>query len=96
MHGHNPEKKCFLVDVPVLIWTTQWTILGARLELSTAPAVPVLFHIENTARFSGVFNPYFGAELACDLGNNWAAEISALSCRLGRDHAHASHNEDEL
>jgi len=67
----SPERTCVWVDVPLLAWSTPWKILGARLQLSTAPAVPVDIDIHNTASSSGVFNPYFGGQLAWDLGNNW-------------------------
>jgi hypothetical protein len=92
----SPKETCFLVDVAIVIWTTSWTIFGARLELSTAPVVPVLLHIGNTASFCSVFNPYLVAQLAWDLGNNWAAEISASSSHLGWSQPYASHNEEEL
>jgi hypothetical protein len=67
----SPHGTAILDDVPVLVWSTPWTIVGGRLVLSTAPVVPVNFRIYDTVSKSGVFNPYFGAQLAWDLGHNF-------------------------
>ena len=69
--GTSPHGTAVLDDVPVLVWSTPWTILGGRLVLSTAPVVPVNFRIYNTVNESGLFNPYFGAQLAWDLGHDF-------------------------
>ena len=67
----SPHGTAVLDDVPVLVWSTPWTILRGRLVLSTAPVVPVYFHIYDTVSKSGLFNPYMGAQLAWDLGHNF-------------------------
>ena len=67
----SPHGTAVLDDVPVLVWSTPWTIFGARLVLSTAPVVPVNFRIYDTVSKSGLFNPYIGAQLAWDLGHNF-------------------------
>lgn len=67
----NPHGTAVLDDVPVLVWSTPWTIVGGRLVFSTAPVVPVNFRVYDTVSLSGVFNPYIGAQLAWDLGHNF-------------------------
>jgi hypothetical protein len=65
----SPKETCFLVDVPILIWTTPWTIFGARLQGNFGPLVPIRFNSGPHA--SGLFNPFGAAQLIWDLGNNW-------------------------
>ena len=67
----SPHGTAILDDVPVLVWSTPWTIFGGRLVFSTAPVVPVNFRIYDTVSKSGLFNPYMGAQLAWDLGHNF-------------------------
>src|SRR6202795_3425773 len=67
----SPHGTAVLDDVPVLVWSTPWTIVGGRLVFSTAPVVPVNFRIYDTVSKSGLFNPYMGAQLAWDLGHNF-------------------------
>ena len=67
----SPEGTCATVDVPILAWSTPWTILGARLQLATAPVVPLTLRIHDTADPNGLFNPFVAAQLAWALGNNW-------------------------
>jgi hypothetical protein len=65
----SPQRTCFLVDVPIIIWTTQWTIFGARLQGNFGPFVPIKFNSGPHA--SGLFNSFGAAQLIWDLGNNW-------------------------
>jgi hypothetical protein len=59
------------VTIPVIVWSTPWKVLNARLTLAAAaPALEV-----GTTNSHGVgtyaesmYNPYFGAGLAWDLG----------------------------
>ncbi len=67
----DPHGTAVLDDVPVLVWSTPWKIVGGRLVLSTAPAVPVNFRIYDTVSKSGFFNPFVGAQVAWDLGHNF-------------------------
>lgn len=67
----NPQRTCVGVDIPVVVWSTPWTIFGARLQPSFAPIVPVDLNIHHTAHASGLFNSYGGAQLAWDLGSGW-------------------------
>ena len=67
----SPERTCEGVDIPVFVWSTPWTIFGARLQPSFAPIIPVKVDIHDTADFSGLFNLYGGVQLAWDLGKGW-------------------------
>ena len=59
-----------LVDTPIFVWSTPWTVLGARLQATFGPLVPV--DIESGAfEISGLFNSFGAAQLIWDLGNNW-------------------------
>ena len=67
----SPESTCVGIDIPVLAWSTPWTIFGARLQLFLAPIIPVEVGIHNTTYVNGLFNPFASAQLAWDLGNGW-------------------------
>jgi hypothetical protein len=58
------------VDIPVLAWSTPWTIFGGRVQfLLAGPVVEVGVH--HTDYLRGVYNPLVAGQLAWDLGNNW-------------------------
>jgi hypothetical protein len=58
------------VTIPVLAWSTPWTILGGRVQfLLAGPLVEVGVH--HTTYLRGVYNPLVAGQLAWDLGNNW-------------------------
>jgi hypothetical protein len=66
----NPNGTCVGVTIPVMAWSTPWTILGARLQfLGAAPAVDV--GVKNTFYTSGMYNPLLSGQLAWDLGYGW-------------------------
>ena len=66
----SPQSTCFLVDTPILVWSTPWTIFGARLEPSFGPVVPIKFD-SGANGINGLFNSFGAAQLIWDLGNNW-------------------------
>jgi hypothetical protein len=66
----SPQNTCYLVDVPILVWSTPWTIFGARLQPSFGPLVPIKFN-SGANGISGLFNSFAAAQLIWDLGNNW-------------------------
>ncbi|MGC2463217.1 MAG: transporter [Steroidobacteraceae bacterium] len=66
----NPKTTCYLVDTPIIVWSTPWTIFGARLEPSFGPLVPIKFN-SGANGISGLFNSFAAAQLIWDLGNNW-------------------------
>jgi Putative MetA-pathway of phenol degradation len=58
------------LDIPVIAWSTPWTILGGRVQfIFAAPVVEVGVH--RTTYLRGVYNPLVSGQLAWDLGNNW-------------------------
>ncbi len=66
----SPESTSVGVNIPVLAWSTPWTLLGGRLQfLAAAPQVAV--GEADTDFASGMYNPYFAGQLAWDLGNNF-------------------------
>lgn len=66
----KPEQTCVGVDIPVLAWSTPWTLFGARLQfLLATPVVEVGVH--HTTYLEGIYNPFFAGQLAWDLGNGW-------------------------
>ena len=76
----SPNNTCLFVDTPILIWSTPWTILGARLQPTFGPLVPL--KIDSGANdIGGLFNSFAAAQLIWDLGNNWG-----FSYMLGRLH----------
>jgi Putative MetA-pathway of phenol degradation len=67
----SPQDTCVGIDIPVLAWSTPWTIFAARLQLFLVGIIPVEVGVHNTTYFSGLFNPFASAQLAWDLGNGW-------------------------
>jgi hypothetical protein len=62
------------VTIPVIAWSTPWKVFGGRLVfLAAAPAVEVGIDLPsaNTFHTSDMYNPFFGAQLAWDLGGGW-------------------------
>lgn len=66
----SPEHTCSGVTIPVIFWSTPWTILGARLQFLAAwPAIEVgVVHTDYTA---AMYNPAALGQLAWDLGGGW-------------------------
>jgi hypothetical protein len=60
----SPESTCAAVDIPVVAWSTPWTLLGARLQFLVA--TPLV--LGNNA---GIYNPLLAGQLAWDLGNGF-------------------------
>jgi hypothetical protein len=58
------------VNIPVLAWSTPWTFLGARVQLIVA-APEAEQGVNNTNYVDGIFNPFFGGQLAWDLGGGF-------------------------
>jgi hypothetical protein len=57
------------VDIPVVAWSTPWTLLGARLQFLVA--TPVIDVSTPTDHFFGAYNPLLAGQLAWDLGNGF-------------------------
>jgi hypothetical protein len=66
----SPESTAVGVNIPVLAWSTPWTILGGRLQfLGAAPQVEIGTH--HTDYVYGMYNPLLAGQLAWDLGNKF-------------------------
>jgi hypothetical protein len=57
------------VNIPVLAWSTPWTILGGRVVFLAA--VPSLWAHSPGATNSDIYNPLLAGQLAWDLGNGF-------------------------
>jgi len=56
------------VDIPALIWSTPFTVLGARVEfLAATPVVDI--SVDQSTSTYGIYYPFFQPILAWDLGN---------------------------
>jgi hypothetical protein len=68
---NTSPKECLGLDIPIVVWSTPWKILGGRLMLTEAGIIPVEVGIHHTDYVSGLFNPFLDAQLAWDLGAGW-------------------------
>lgn len=67
-----PNGVCVGATIPDLVWSTPWTLLGARLQfVAGTPAAEV--GIKNSFYTSGMYNPLLAGQLAWDLGYGWGA-----------------------
>lgn len=67
---NTTPNVCVGVDIPVIAWSTPWTIVGGRLQFLVATPV-VEVGVQHTTYFSGVYNPFLAGQLAWDLGNGF-------------------------
>ena len=75
----NPQHTCTGLTIPVVAWSTPWTIFGGRVQLLAAwPAVEVGVQRTSTPvgtlqgdYFNGMYNPAVFGQLAWDLGYGW-------------------------
>jgi hypothetical protein len=67
----DPHNTCSGLTIPVLAWSTPWTILGGRLQfLAATPALEA--GVVNGGPYDASFyNPAFFGQLAWDLGGGW-------------------------
>jgi hypothetical protein len=75
----NPQHTCTGLTIPVIAWSTPWTLFGGRVQLLAAwPAVEV--GVQRTTipegtlpgtYFNGMYNPAVFGQLAWDLGYGW-------------------------
>ena len=71
------RHTCTGLNIPVVAWSTPWTILGARLQFVGAwPAVEVGVQRDPGlglpgTYFNGLYNPLVSGQLAWDLGYGW-------------------------
>ena len=62
----DPNTRLFVIH-PVYVWSTPWTVLGARFQVMAETA----FNATHNAAIhaNGYYNPLFASQLAWDLGN---------------------------
>ena len=66
----SPNHTAVGVTIPVLAWSTPWTIFGARLQFLVAtPALEV--GVEHSDYVHGWYNPLLAGQLAWDLGGGF-------------------------
>ena len=69
-YGHRDGVDVFsAVDIPVVAWSTPWTLFGARVQVLVA--TPFIDVNTPVTHFDGVYNPLLAGQLAWDLGNGW-------------------------
>src|SRR5215467_12267372 len=77
----TPQHTCTGLTIPVVAWSTPWTIFGGRVQLLAAwPAVEVGVQRSLSVNpdlnlpgtyFNGMYNPAVFGQLAWDLGYGW-------------------------
>lgn len=72
----NPDAR-FLVDVPVIAWSTPWKILGGNFQVIGALPNAHLSGRGTGIDEYGLYNPFLGGALAFDLGGGFG--VSYLS-----------------
>ena len=75
----SPQTTCYLVDTPILVWSTPWTIFGARLQPAFGPVVPIKFN-SGANGISGLFNSF--ASGSADLGSRQQLGLQLHARRL--------------
>jgi hypothetical protein len=58
------------VNIPVLAWSTPWQVAGGRIE-AYAAAPFVSYSLPDDTDHFDLYNPFFTAGIAWDLGGNW-------------------------
>jgi hypothetical protein len=88
------HKTCATPNVPVIAWSTPWTVAGARLHILAAPLVPLHLGVKNAPNRSGLFNPFIGAQLAWDLGQDFS--VSYLLGTYVKTHGEVAYSSTSL
>ena len=71
----DPRDICVGVTIPVIAWSTPWTILGGRVQFLAAwPAIEV--GVNNVDYTAGMYNPAALVQLAWDLGGGWGVSYA--------------------
>jgi Putative MetA-pathway of phenol degradation len=67
---NTTPANCLGITIPVVTWSTPWTVLGARVQFfSVTPLIEV--GTEGNSYNASVFNPALLGQLAWDLGGGW-------------------------
>jgi hypothetical protein len=64
----DPNTRLFVIH-PVYVWSTPWTVLGARFQVMAETAFNATYNVAIHA--NGYYNPLFAGQLAWDLGNGF-------------------------
>ena len=67
----RPRAPVYSAEIPLLVWSTPWKILGGTLLLTTGPSTWVDVDIHNVHQASDFFNPFVGGKAVWDLGHGW-------------------------
>jgi Putative MetA-pathway of phenol degradation len=67
--------SCLGITIPIVTWSTPWTVLGARVQFfSVTPLIET--GVQNTSYNASVFNPALLGQLAWDLGNGFGVSYA--------------------
>ncbi len=90
--GSGNGATAFNYDVPVIAWSTPWSIGGVHVEFLVAgPFAEVgTYHNGNSSYSYGIYNPYLGISLNYSFGNGfavgyWAGDYLPMSGTAGFD-----------
>ncbi|PPQ40714.1 Uncharacterized conserved protein [Rhodoblastus acidophilus] len=73
--GSNTDNA-FDYDVPILAWSTPWSVLGGRIQL--LGAVPVISASSRGGIYErGLYNPFVAGQIAWNLGNGFSVSYLA-------------------
>jgi Putative MetA-pathway of phenol degradation len=79
----STPTTCLGITIPVVTWSTPWTLLGARVQFFTVPPV-IETSVFNTSYNASVYSPALSGQLAWDLGNGFGFSY-ALGAYFGID-----------
>jgi hypothetical protein len=77
--------SCLGITIPVVSWSTPWTILGARVQFFTVTPV-ITTGVNGSSYNTSIYNPALFGQLAWDLGNGFGFSY-ALGAYFGIDEA---------
>ncbi len=67
----SPNNTSLGVNIPVLAWSTPWTLFGGRVQfLAAAPELEA--GVRNTFYSDSMYNPAVFGQVAWELGSGWA------------------------
>ena len=67
---NTSPASCLGITIPIVTWSTPWTILGARVQFfSVTPLIEI--GSQGNSYNASVFNPALLGQLAWDLGNGF-------------------------
>jgi hypothetical protein len=67
---NTTPTSCLGITIPIVSWSTPWTLLGARVQFFTVTPV-IETGVSHTSYQASFFNPALFGQLAWDLGNGF-------------------------